>query len=53
MHVEGKAIDFYLEGVNLKLLRNEAWKLAIGGVGYYPKDAFIHIDTGKIRKWGF
>lgn len=53
MHVEGKAIDFYFKGVNLRLLRDEAWKLGIGGVGYYPKDGFIHIDTGEIRKWGF
>ncbi|MBU2039081.1 MAG: DUF882 domain-containing protein, partial [Gammaproteobacteria bacterium] len=22
-----------------------------GGVGYYPKSGFIHIDTGRTRHW--
>ena len=29
----------------------EAIALAGGGVGYYPKDGFVHVDTGSVRRW--
>jgi uncharacterized protein YcbK (DUF882 family) len=22
-----------------------------GGVGYYPRDGFVHVDTGPVRRW--
>jgi uncharacterized protein YcbK (DUF882 family) len=22
-----------------------------GGVGYYPGDDFVHVDTGRVRSW--
>jgi len=25
--------------------------LQLGGVGYYPGDGFVHIDSGKFRIW--
>jgi uncharacterized protein YcbK (DUF882 family) len=28
-----------------------ALKLAIGGVGYYPKSNFVHVDVGRVRRW--
>ena len=26
-------------------------KLKAGGVGFYPRDKFVHVDTGKLRYW--
>jgi uncharacterized protein YcbK (DUF882 family) len=25
--------------------------LKAGGVGYYPKPGFIHVDVGPVRRW--
>jgi uncharacterized protein YcbK (DUF882 family) len=51
LHMEGKAIDIRLPGVQLADLRDAALSLRAGGVGYYPRDQFIHIDTGRVRSW--
>lgn len=50
-HMLGKAIDFRIDGVNLKELRDIAKSLKAGGVGYYARSNFIHIDTGPVRSW--
>ncbi|MCW8327255.1 YcbK family protein [Photobacterium sp. SDRW27] len=50
-HMKGEAIDFNLEGVPLSKVRNAALELRLGGVGYYPKSGFVHIDTGRVRRW--
>ncbi|WP_284192491.1 DUF882 domain-containing protein [Vibrio zhanjiangensis] len=50
-HMLGQAIDFRLDGVNLKLVRDAAMELKAGGVGYYPRSDFVHIDTGPVRHW--
>ena len=51
MHMEGKAIDFRLDGVKLSTVRDAALSLKAGGVGYYPRSNFVHIDTGAVRSW--
>jgi uncharacterized protein YcbK (DUF882 family) len=51
LHMQGKAIDIRLPGVELKHLRQAALSLKAGGVGYYPKSNFIHVDTGRPRFW--
>lgn len=51
LHMQGKAIDVRLPGVELKHLRQAALQLKAGGVGYYPKSDFVHIDTGRPRFW--
>jgi uncharacterized protein YcbK (DUF882 family) len=51
LHMQGKAIDVRLPGVELKHLRQAALQLKAGGVGYYPKSNFVHIDTGRPRFW--
>ena len=51
LDMEGKAIDVRLPGVPLAELRDAAISLKAGGVGYYPKDQFIHVDTGRVRTW--
>ncbi|HCP79199.1 MAG TPA: twin-arginine translocation pathway signal protein, partial [Pusillimonas sp.] len=32
-------------------LRDAAISLNAGGVGYYPTEQFLHVDTGKVRTW--
>ena len=50
-HVTGKAIDVALPGTSLSRLRDAAFDARAGGVGYYPSDGFVHIDTGAVRRW--
>ena len=50
-HVLGKAIDVRLRGVETDRLRDAALELQRGGVGYYQKSDFVHIDTGRVRRW--
>ena len=52
LHMDGKAIDIRLPGVPLAELRDAALSLKAGGVGFYPRDQFVHIDTGRVRSWG-
>ena len=51
LHMQGKAIDLRLPGVPLKVVRKAALELRMGGVGYYPKSDFVHIDSGQVRTW--
>lgn len=51
LHMVGQAMDLRLKGVPLDELRDAAKELALGGVGYYPKDGFVHVDTGRVRSW--
>lgn len=51
LHMEGRAIDVRLAGVPLESLRDAALELQAGGVGYYPRERFVHIDTGRTRRW--
>ncbi len=51
LHIQGKAIDIRLPGVSLKHLRDAALDLKRGGVGYYPASQFVHVDTGRVRRW--
>jgi uncharacterized protein YcbK (DUF882 family) len=50
-HMLGKATDIHMPGVALKSLHLAALSMKAGGVGYYPKDGFVHIDTGRVRTW--
>lgn len=51
MHMDGKATDIRLPGVELGNLRKAAMSLQGGGVGYYPASDFVHMDTGRVRYW--
>jgi len=51
MHVEGKASDINLPGRELSFLERVALALRLGGVGYYPRSGFVHVDTGRVRRW--
>ncbi|HEU4627758.1 MAG TPA: DUF882 domain-containing protein [Steroidobacteraceae bacterium] len=50
-HIQGKAIDVRLKGVSTERLRDLAVALGRGGVGYYPKSDFVHVDTARVRYW--
>ena len=50
-HTQGTAVDFRVRGVGTEALREFAKSLRLGGVGYYPRTRFIHVDTGKVRYW--
>jgi uncharacterized protein YcbK (DUF882 family) len=50
-HLRGQAADICIPGVPLEWIRDAALRLDQGGVGYYPKHGFIHIDTGPARAW--
>lgn len=51
LHMQGKAIDIRLPGSRISALRQTALEMKVGGVGYYPRSDFIHIDTGRVRSW--
>lgn len=51
LHMVGKAIDIRVPGRPLTELRTAALALRRGGVGYYPKSDFVHVDTGRVRHW--
>jgi uncharacterized protein YcbK (DUF882 family) len=51
LHLEGRAIDVRLPGVDCALLADRARGMARGGVGYYRKSDFVHLDTGAYRTW--
>lgn len=53
LHMQGEAIDIRLPDVALDHLRNAAFSLQRGGVGYYPSSNFVHVDVGDVRHWGF
>lgn len=50
-HLVGNAIDVRLRGLDLEVLRDTAKTLKLGGVGYYAKSDFVHVDTGRVRYW--
>lgn len=51
LHMEGRAIDIRLPGVPLADLHQAALSLRVGGVGFYPREQFVHLDTGRVRNW--
>jgi len=50
-HLKGKAIDVRLTDATTENLHRASLDLARGGVGYYPKSNFVHLDTGRVRWW--
>jgi uncharacterized protein YcbK (DUF882 family) len=51
LHMQAHAIDIRIPGVNTLTLRDAALALHEGGVGYYPRSGFVHVDTGRVRTW--
>lgn len=51
MHQDGKAVDFYIDGLPVKRLADLVKFFREGGVGMYPDRHFVHVDTGELRFW--
>jgi uncharacterized protein YcbK (DUF882 family) len=51
LHMEGRAIDVRITGVDCADLAARARALKRGGVGYYRASDFVHLDTGAFRTW--
>jgi uncharacterized protein YcbK (DUF882 family) len=51
MHQDGKAVDFYIDGLSVKYLSDLTKFFREGGVGMYPDQHFVHVDTGVQRFW--
>lgn len=50
-HLKGNAIDVRLRGVRITTLRDTALRMERGGVGFYPRSDFVHMDMGPFRQW--
>jgi uncharacterized protein YcbK (DUF882 family) len=51
LHMQGQAVDLQMPGVHPKVIRQAALELGFGGVGYYPRSKFVHLDSGPFRSW--
>jgi uncharacterized protein YcbK (DUF882 family) len=51
LHMDGKAVDIRIPGWASYTVRRTAMELRIGGVGYYPRADFVHVDVGPVRYW--
>lgn len=51
LHMDGMASDINVQGRSLALLQTVALAIRGGGVGYYPRSDFVHVDTGRVRRW--
>lgn len=52
-HMSGDAIDIRVPGIDTAEIRNLAWCMQRGGVGYYSGSDFVHVDTHKVRHWNW
>jgi uncharacterized protein YcbK (DUF882 family) len=51
LHMKGQAIDIRFSGTNIDQIHQCALAMQSGGVGYYPKSGFVHLDSGQFRTW--
>ena len=51
LHLYGKAVDIRIPDIKTRVLRRTALDLELGGVGYYPRAGFVHLDSGRVRRW--
>lgn len=51
LHMTGQAIDIRLPGYSTYKVYKLAADLRVGGTGYYKRSNFVHLDTGKVRRW--
>jgi uncharacterized protein YcbK (DUF882 family) len=51
LHMQGRAMDVRLRNCGCAKLRDLAMLAKQGGVGYYHRSDFVHIDTGAFRTW--
>jgi uncharacterized protein YcbK (DUF882 family) len=50
-HTRGMAIDIRLPDTQLRAIAETAKAMQGGGVGFYPRSGFVHLDVGPVRTW--
>lgn len=51
LHLESWAADIKVPGRPATEVKDYLLKLGAGGVGYYPRRGFVHLDVGGVRYW--
>jgi uncharacterized protein YcbK (DUF882 family) len=51
LHLCGKAADIHVDGLGLASLHAAARSIQTGGLGFYPRRGFLHLDVGPKRSW--
>lgn len=51
-HTRGMALDIRVPDRKLSDVYYAARSLDAGGVGYYGRSNFVHVDVGPVRTWG-
>lgn len=51
LHMQAEAMDIRVPDVKTAQLRKLAMNMQRGGVGYYPRSNFVHVDVGEVRHW--
>src|SRR5437868_7463102 len=49
-HIYGRALDIRLDSRNEQAME-AARAMLRGGVGWYPRSGFFHLDSGPVRNW--
>lgn len=52
MHMEGAAFDISMANHDPVAFESAARAVGFTGFGFYPRQNFIHVDTGRARQWG-
>lgn len=50
-HMQGQALDLAIDGRKNSDIREVALAMKKGGVGFYRRRSFIHLDVGPVRNW--
>jgi uncharacterized protein YcbK (DUF882 family) len=50
-HMKGNAADIHIPGLSVEMLERLAKAVAVGGVGFYQAEKFVHVDVGRVREW--
>ena len=50
-HIDGMAADIRVPGRGLRQVRDAALNMKSGGVGFYARSNFVHVDCGPVRRW--
>jgi uncharacterized protein YcbK (DUF882 family) len=51
LHMQGMAIDIGVAGYRPTDIARVAWSMQRGGVGFYGRSNFVHVDVGPVRSW--
>jgi len=50
-HSRGQALDLRIPGQSVRNIYRAATTGQVGGVGFYPRANFVHLDVGPVRSW--